>query len=81
VKAGRLLRIADGVVLPPGADRLAAKLLADLPQPFTTSQARVRLASTRRVVLPLLEYLDRMGHTRRLTDDRRTVSGRSFEES
>lgn len=72
-KAGRLLRLAHGVVLMPGADKLAANRLADLPQPFTTSEARVLLGTTRRVILPLLEYLDRSGVTRRLPDDRRTV--------
>lgn len=72
-KAGLLLRPAPGIVLLPGADRLAASWLAELPQPFTTSQARVRLATSRRVVLPLLEHLDRAGLTRRLADDRREV--------
>ena len=72
-KAGRLLRLAPGVVLLPGADAQAAKLLCELPQPFTTSEARSRLGTSRRVVLPLLEYLDRARLTRRFTDDRRQV--------
>ncbi len=74
-KAGLLLRPAPGIVLLPGADRLAAQWLAELPQPFTTSQARQRLGTSRRVVLPLLEHLDRAGLTRRLPDDRREVAG------
>jgi selenocysteine-specific elongation factor len=73
-KAGRLLRLADGIVLLPGADRLAKQKLAELPQPFTTSEARVRLGTSRRVVLPLLAHLDELGATRRLSDDRRTVA-------
>lgn len=73
-KAGRLLRLDHGIVLLPGADQIAADRLSDLPQPFTTSQARTRLQTTRRVVLPLLAHLDRSGHTRRLPDDRRTTS-------
>jgi selenocysteine-specific elongation factor len=73
-KAGLLLRPAPGIVLLPGSDRLAADRLADLPQPFTTSEARVRLGTSRRVVLPLLAHLDRVGLTRRLPDDRRTVT-------
>jgi selenocysteine-specific elongation factor len=73
-KAGRLLRLADGVVLLPGADRLAASYLSELPQPFTPSEARQRLATTRRVVLPLLEHLDRHRLTTRLPDDRRTTA-------
>jgi selenocysteine-specific elongation factor len=76
-KVGLLLRPAPGVVLAPGADRSAAELLSGLPQPFTTSQARQRLGTSRRVVLPLLEHLDRTGLTRRLPDDRREVTGRT----
>lgn len=77
VKAGRLLRPAPGIVLLPGADRQAATWLAELPQPFTASQARERLRTSRRVALPLLDHLDRSGLTRRLPDDRREVSGTS----
>ena len=72
-RAGRLLKLSDGIVLLPGADRAAASWLGELPQPFTTSEARVRLRTSRRVVLPLLAHLDRLGLTRRLADDRRTT--------
>ncbi len=72
-RAGRLLRLAPGVLLLPGADRVAADRLAGLPQPFTTSQARQLLGTSRRVALPLLEHLDRQRLTRRLPDDRREV--------
>jgi selenocysteine-specific elongation factor len=71
VRAGRLLRLAEGVILLPGSDRDAAASLAKLPQPFTVSEARVELGSSRRVVLPLLAHLDRLGLTRRQPDDRR----------
>src|SRR5205807_248909 len=47
VRAGALLRIADGVVLPPGALDEAAQVLGRLPQPFTLSQARQALDTTR----------------------------------
>jgi len=73
-RAGLLLRIADQVVLAPGADAAAARLLAGLPEPFTATQARQALGTTRRVVIPLLEYLDRAGRTRRLPDDRRVLN-------
>lgn len=72
-RAGRLIRIADGVVLAPDAPQRAAAVLEGLPQPFTTSQARQALRTTRRVAVPLLELLDRAGHTRRLPDDRREL--------
>jgi selenocysteine-specific elongation factor len=74
VRAGVLLRIADGVVLLPGADASAAAVLADLPQPFTASQARQALDTSRRVVIPLLEHLDRLGYTTRVDDTHRTTT-------
>ncbi|HEX7353963.1 MAG TPA: selenocysteine-specific translation elongation factor [Mycobacteriales bacterium] len=73
VRAGSLLRVADGIVLAPGADRRAAATLARLPQPVTVSAARQALATTRRVAVPLLELLDSRRLTRRLPDDRREV--------
>ncbi|GGY98886.1 hypothetical protein GCM10010365_16960 [Streptomyces poonensis] len=74
---GALLRIADGIVLLPGADAQAAEVLARLEQPFTASEARRALDTTRRVVIPLLEHLDRQGRTVRLdgTGRRRMAGG------
>ncbi|SDY93260.1 selenocysteine-specific elongation factor [Micromonospora pattaloongensis] len=74
VRAGALLRVADGVVLLPGAPDEAVRVLARLPQPFTLSQARQALDTTRRVAVPLLELLDRRGATRRGDDATRTVA-------
>jgi selenocysteine-specific elongation factor len=74
-RAGALLRVADGIVLLPRADVRAAELLAAIPQPFTLSEARQALGTTRRVAVPLLELLDRRRLTRRLPDDRRAVTG------
>ncbi len=71
IRAGALLKIAEGLVLMPGADTTAAAVLAALPQPFTASEARQALGSTRRTVIPLLEHLDRCGYTKRLDDIRR----------
>ena len=76
VRAGALLRLAENVVLLPGAVDDAVRVLAGLPQPFTLSAARQALDTTRRVAVPLLELLDRRGATRRLPDDAREVVGR-----
>jgi selenocysteine-specific elongation factor len=73
VRAGRLTRIADGVVLGPDAFERATDLLARLPQPFTVSEARRALATTRRVAVPLLEQLDARRVTRRAPDGTRTL--------
>ncbi len=74
-RAGALLRLAERVVLLPGAAQQAAARLAELDQPFTTSQARTALGTSRRVVLPLLAHLDKSGLTLRLPDDRRRMRG------
>lgn len=75
-RAGRVLRLRDGVVLLPSAPALAMRELARLPQPFTTSQARQALDTTRRVAIPLLEHLDARGWTRRLDAGHREVVSR-----
>ena len=49
---------------------------AELPQPFTTSQARQALRTSRRVAIPLLEYLDRARVTERLPGDLRRLRPR-----
>lgn len=73
-RAGRLLRLGDGVVLPPDADARAFEVLCGLPGPtFTLSEARQALGTTRRVAVPLLELLDRQGRTERISADARRV--------
>jgi len=67
-RAGELLKVADGVFLLPGADAEAAERLAALPTPFTLSQARQALDTTRRVAVPLMELLARQGRSRKLPD-------------
>ncbi len=70
---GALLRVSDQIVLAPGADARAAEILSGLDQPFTAADARAALGTTRRTVIPLLEYLDRQRVTQRLPDDRRRM--------
>ncbi|MGH3911118.1 MAG: SelB C-terminal domain-containing protein, partial [Pseudonocardiaceae bacterium] len=68
VRAGELLKIADGIYLAPGADAQAERVVAALPSPFTLSQARQALDTTRRVAAPIMELLARRGITRQLPD-------------
>ncbi len=75
-RAGRVLRLGDGVVLPPDAADRALEVLSRLPgATFTMSEARKALGTTRRVAVPLLELLDRQGRTRRVSADERSVVG------
>ncbi len=73
-KAQRLVCISDDIVLLPASIEQAVALLRELPQPFTSSQARQTLDTTRRVAIPLLEYLDNTGYTVRLDGTRRTMA-------
>ncbi|MGI5169396.1 selenocysteine-specific translation elongation factor [Spirillospora sp. CA-253888] len=71
-KAGAVLHLPDNVVLLPGADKEALRILDKLPHPFTASQARQALNTTRRVTIALLEHLDAQGLTTRVPDGRHT---------
>lgn len=75
VRAGELTRVAEGVYLLPDAPGRAAEILAELEQPFTVSQARTALGTTRRVAVPLLELLDSRGATIRTDATYRKVRG------
>ncbi|TDB79799.1 selenocysteine-specific translation elongation factor [Actinomadura sp. KC216] len=71
-RAGAVVRIpgdADGdgdeIVLMPGTDREALRVLSGLPQPFTPGQAGDALGTSRRVAVALLRHLDGLGLTER----------------
>ncbi len=68
VRAGQLLKIADGIYLAPGAEHDALARLRELPSPFTLSQARQALDTTRRVAVPIMELLARRGMSHQLPD-------------
>jgi selenocysteine-specific elongation factor len=68
VRDGRLVRIdADLVYLPQQVDRIKAAL-HKLPDEFTVADFRDHLGVTRRQAVPLLEWLDKQGITRRRGD-------------
>jgi selenocysteine-specific elongation factor len=75
VRSGALLRIAEGVVLLPGADDRAVEVLAGLGPEFTASAARQALDTTRRVAMPLLELLARTGRTVRTHEGHHRLAG------
>jgi selenocysteine-specific elongation factor len=71
--AGAILRLPGDIVLLPNAPEQAAAVLRGLPQPFTLSAARQALSTTRRVAVPLLEHLDRIGLTERVDEGLRRL--------
>ena len=73
VRDGQLVKIADGVYLAPGVEQEARTRLAGAPAPFTLSQARSAWGTTRRVAVPLMEWLDARGVTERLPDNSRRL--------
>ena len=73
VRSGQLLRIADGVYLAPGVAEQARARLARIDSPFTLSQARQAWGTSRRVAVPLMEWLDAHGVTVRLPDATRRL--------
>ncbi|MCO8271118.1 selenocysteine-specific translation elongation factor [Actinoplanes sp. TRM 88003] len=72
-RTGLVIQLAPQVILHADAVDEAARTLATLPQPFTLSEARQSLTTSRRVAVPLLELLDRRAVTERLPDDRRRL--------
>jgi len=73
VRAGSLVRVADGVYLAPGVEAVARERLAGLPAPFPLSAARQAWGTSRRVAVPLMEWLDARGVTVRLPDNSRRL--------
>ena len=77
VRAGLIVQLAGNVILRADAPRRAAEVLARLPHPFTVSEARQALGTSRRVAVPLLEFFDSTGVTEHTAGDRRVVAARA----
>ncbi|SEL75068.1 selenocysteine-specific elongation factor [Blastococcus sp. DSM 46786] len=73
VRSGQLVRVGEGVYLAPGIEAVARERLAAVPQPFSLSQARQAWGTSRRVAVPLMEWLDGRGVTQRLPDNTRRL--------
>ncbi|MCW2509962.1 MAG: selB, partial [Modestobacter sp.] len=73
VRDEQLVRVAEGIYLAPGVAEAARARLAALPQPFTLSQARQAWRTSRRVAVPLAEWLDVRGITVRQPDNTRRL--------
>ena len=77
VRSGQLVRIADGVYLAPRIADAARRRLAEVAQPFSLSEARQAWGTSRRVAVPLMEWLDAQGVTERLPDNSRRLTQRA----
>jgi len=71
--ARTILLLQGDIALLPTAPGVAEERLRGLPQPFTLSAARQALGTTRRIAVPLLEHLDRIGVTERVDGDLRRL--------
>jgi selenocysteine-specific elongation factor len=74
VRLGLLIQLAPQVVLRPESIKSAETVLFGIEAPFTLSDARKALGTTRRVAVPLLQIMDKNGITHRHPDDRRTMT-------
>lgn len=69
VRQGRLVPVGEFLYLP-GTLEKAQTDLGSIPQPFTVSEAREALGISRKHAVPLLEWCDANGITRRSGDER-----------
>lgn len=74
-RRGLFLRLPGEILVHRDAADRAVVVLGSLPQPFTLSDARQALSTTRRIAVPLLEHLDSTGRTARLDPSHRRVRG------
>lgn len=74
IEQREVIEVADDVVLSKDAFARMKAVIADSiirNGPGTVSQLRKVLGTSRRVIVPLLEFLDRQGFTRRVGDERK----------
>ncbi|MCI2424680.1 selenocysteine-specific translation elongation factor [Candidatus Acetothermia bacterium] len=71
VESGRLIRLPEGVILHCQAVNQAEQVLtAHRSETITVSEFRDAIGTTRKYALPLLQYFDNQGLTRRVQDKR-----------
>ena len=73
IEQGEIVEIGDEIVLLRDAVDQMQNLVSEFISTngsATASQLRQRLGTSRRIIIPFLEYLDRTGVTRRVGDER-----------
>src|SRR5262249_30168620 len=74
IEQGEIIDVGEEIVLLRGSVeqmQSAVSSLISIKGPATASQLREKLGSSRRVIIPFLEYLDRIGVTQRAGDLRK----------
>jgi selenocysteine-specific elongation factor len=74
IEHGEIIEISDEIVLlRDSVDQMRATVsdFISANGPATASQLREKIGTSRRIIIPLLEYLDRLGVTQRVGDLRR----------
>jgi selenocysteine-specific elongation factor len=73
IDQGEIVEISNEIVILREADQQMQNAVTELLSKHgsaTASQVRQKIGTTRRVIIPFLEYLDRIGVTRRIGDER-----------
>jgi selenocysteine-specific elongation factor len=73
IEQGEIVEISSEIVVLREADEEMQNAVIELLSKYgsaTASQVRQKIGTTRRVIIPFLEYLDRIGVTRRIGDER-----------
>ena len=73
IEQGEIIEVGDEIVLlRDSADQMRSLISEFISTngPATASQLRQRLGTSRRIIIPFLEYLDRTGVTQRIGDQR-----------
>jgi selenocysteine-specific elongation factor len=79
IEQGEIVEISDEIVLlRDSVDQMRAAVsdFISVNGPATASQLREKIGTSRRIVIPFLEYLDRVGATQRVGDQRVLVRDR-----
>jgi selenocysteine-specific elongation factor len=81
IDQGEIVEVGSDIVLLRDAaeemEKTTAEFLAD-NRSATAGQIRERIGTTRRVIIPFLEYLDRIGVTRRIGDQRALAKNKAI---
>jgi len=71
---GKVTRLSDKLVTTPEVmDRARLKLAETFSAGFTASEARQALETSRKFIIPILEWMDRQGFTVRVGDERKVA--------